>query len=836
VSPGSTDRQTAELDEEDDVRASKGLNRLAILGLLACGGAWAQSTQNTVSVKVGLSVPGPVFLIDGQQFASPQILQWEVGSNHQVYFVQSEEADGTLANHQYPSPGVRYTFGSWTLSGQTLTGNQGMLLSITVGPTLSEVLGQVTVEVGLYVYFNGFTDPNLPCSSSAVPNDPREGVMTVGSACFSAPALFWVTPGPITVTAAAFPGFAFSNWSINGNIVLGQTLNNFPIGGPTNIAPVFVKAKRVRLRSNPLGLGLLIDHQLVKPGPILNAPYTGDPYCPLNSAVLPISFPVGYTPLCVGDFDFMPGSQHVIGAPDFQADITGKVYVFTGWSNGLGQNGVYTTDSDVYTMDTVYGNFVPGVPAHVVTSPSGLAVTVDGVDDSKNTLLLWAEGQSHHVAVPLTQTDATGHPWKFVSWSDGGSADHSYTVPGDQASVSLTATYEPLGKLQVDSIPSGLPFVVDGAACTTPCILLDKATGAQVQVTAPATASPDSFRRYEFRSWNGGGTSNTFQVTIGDHAQVFVASYQGFYKLTVTSQPANHLAFSFNPPSADSFFADGTQVAVTATPSNGFTFKRWSGDLSGTGLTASVSMNGPRFAVGILNGFPFISENGVRNAAGDTPSGTVGPGSDISIFGDNLAASLKVPPPGELAQALDDVWVTVNDRLVPLLYISPNQINAELFSDLTDGTYTLTVHHTTQQDASRDFKVQRNSPGLFQWYPQQGDPTVAAFREDGSMLTADNPAVLNETISIYGTGFGLYDRPMVDGFPTPDTGIWNLVDPVKVTVDGQTYTPISARAANGLPGMVVVRVKLTGTLPSGMVNVKVTVNNVDSNTSKLPVK
>jgi len=36
--------------------------------------------------------------------------------------------------------------------------------------------------------------------------------------------------------------------------------------------------------------------------------------------------------------------------------------------------------------------------------------------------------------------------------------------------------------------------------------------------------------------------------------------------------------------------------------------------------------------------------------------------------------------------------------------------------------------------------------------------------------------------------------------------------------------------------MVVVRVKLTGTLPSGMVNVKVTVNNVDSNTSKLPVK
>jgi uncharacterized protein (TIGR03437 family) len=76
----------------------------------------------------------------------------------------------------------------------------------------------------------------------------------------------------------------------------------------------------------------------------------------------------------------------------------------------------------------------------------------------------------------------------------------------------------------------------------------------------------------------------------------------------------------------------------------------------------------------------------------------------------------------------------------------------------------------------------------------------------------------------------------VDGFPTPDTGNWNVADPVKVTVDGQTYTPVSARAANGFAGMVVMKIKLTGTLPSGLVNFKVTVNNVDSNSSQLPIK
>jgi uncharacterized protein (TIGR03437 family) len=326
---------------------------------------------------------------------------------------------------------------------------------------------------------------------------------------------------------------------------------------------------------------------------------------------------------------------------------------------------------------------------------------------------------------------------------------------------------------------------------------------------------------------------NTIVVSIGDHAQILTASYQAFYKLSTSSQPANQAAFTLLPSSADGFYADGTQISVTAVPQNGFRFKQWAGDLSGTSLTSSVTISAPRSAVAIMDGFPFVSA--VKNAAGDTPSGTVGPGSDIAIQGVNLAAGVLTPPDGQPSQAIDDVDVTLNDRLLALFYVSPQQINAQLFSDLADGDYTLIVHRTGQPDAGKTFTVRKNSPGLFQWYPAQGDPTVAAFRENGTMLTADNPAALNETISIYGTGFGLYDRPLTDGFPTPD-GDWNLVDPIQVTVDGQTYTPVSARAANGLAGMAVLRVKLTGALPSGLINIKVTVNNVDSNTSKLPVK
>jgi len=47
---------------------------------------------------------------------------------------------------------------------------------------------------------------------------------------------------------------------------------------------------------------------------------------------------------------------------------------------------------------------------------------------------------------------------------------------------------------------------------------------------------------------------------------------------------------------------------------------------------------------------------------------------------------------------------------------------------------------------------------------------------------------------------------------------------------------VSARAANGLIGVVVMRVKLTGALPSGLLDLKATIGNEDSNTTKLPVR
>ena len=48
-----------------------------------------------------------------------------------------------------------------------------------------------------------------------------------------------------------------------------------------------------------------------------------------------------------------------------------------------------------------------------------------------------------------------------------------------------------------------------------------------------------------------------------------------------------------------------------------------------------------------------------------------------------------------------------------LIYVSPDQINAQLPGDLEPGDYRLTVRTEGMPDVKSDFTVVRNAPGLF---------------------------------------------------------------------------------------------------------------------------
>ncbi len=322
-------------------------------------------------------------------------------------------------------------------------------------------------------------------------------------------------------------------------------------------------------------------------------------------------------------------------------------------------------------------------------------------------------------------------------------------------------------------------------------------------------------------------------MTVSKSFATLMAVYNTFYQFSASSNPGNGSAFKVSPSSSDGFYAQNTNVTVTAMPNPGFQFGHWTGALSGTYPSGTVTMSNPQAVVSQMITVPYIAPAGVANSVGQTPSSAVAPGSIISIFGESLAPSVKMGPVNPLSQDIDGVTVTVNDLILPLLFVSPEQINAQLPSSLTAGNYTLEVQATGQPPISGNFKVARNAPGLF-FQTIDGVNYATALHAYGSLVTTASPAEAGETISLLGTGFGPYQKPMVDGFfpPNPPPAV---EDSVTLSVGGVKPTSKST-AAPGLTGMDLTKFEVPTGLASGSVPVLVTINGEESNTVMLPVK
>ena len=812
---------------------------LALGMFLASAAAWAQSA---VSVKVGLSITGPVFYVDGQAYDTQQIFLWPIGSKHIVQFLVSVNPQGADLPFQASNGDTtHWTFGGWTANTGLLTPNGATDQTITATPTLTSLIGQIATTYRVTIKF--YNDlPNTLVANCAAPGNPvqdvtRYGIVYVNGVCYNGTVDVFLPAGVVTVDAFPFPGYVFAGWYVPGyptNSYLGQVNITYAM----TIAANFQPAKRVFFRSNPPGLSVYVDHTLI---PLTPAPPTSvlpassyDPYCDPNYTRLPPNAPLWYTPLCTGQFDFLPGSVHVLAAPVSQQDKAAKYWVFKNFSNGLGQNSNYVTDSRLDLVDTVTANFVPGVLSTIITNPSGLPVTVDGRSNWPSNNFIWGEGETHTISA-ATQVDAKGRKFRFMGWSDKGDSSHTITVPVGSQGLSAAANYQILGQVQVTSNPPGLNLTVDGAPCTTPCTY-DKPAGSTLAVSVPATVPSTPFSRYDLDSLTGGtGTSAT--VTFTQDVQMVAASYHASFLLVTNSTPAGAATYKFSPASTDSFFPDGTQVTVTAVAKGGYKFIRWNGDLSGTFSGGTLTMSGPHDITAILGVVPFIPAAGIKNAAGDTPDGSVAPGSVVSIYGSNLADSFQIGPSNPLAQSIGDVTVTLNDRILPLMFVSPGQINAQMFSDLAEGDYTLVAHRVGQPDVKGQFTIHRDAPALFTQPASDGTLQVVALHADGSAVTMDKPAQSGETITVFGTGFGPYDQPVVDGFAISGTGVWNVVDPVSLAVGAQVVQPNSAIAAAGLIGITTVQLTLPSGMPAGApLDLSVTVNGKPSATTRLPVQ
>jgi uncharacterized protein (TIGR03437 family) len=631
------------------------------------------------------------------------------------------------------------------------------------------------------------------------------GTVTVGGTAYTTDVESWVTEGSeVVLQAIPNPGFVFTNWGPPANFATAFT-HRFIVRGPVTFTNIFSQGKRVTIHSEPAGLLVAPDRTPTR------AP---------------------------AEVDWAPGSRHVLGvvSPQSPPEDSSKLYVFKSWSNGTEAFGAYTV-SDANIPESLTAYYVPGARVSFLTNPLGLRVRVEGRENWPAYNFIWGEGLKYTVSAPAEQTDSRGRKYVFKSWSNEGPATQEITVLPEHVAngFRLTANYEPQNRVTINTNPPGLLIQVDGQDCRGACVV-NKSEGAQVQLSAPATIPLSPSSRYEFTGWSDGGEAQRTFTVPADAQATLVANYRTLYRLTAVAEPGNGARFQVEPASEDGFYGAETQVSVTAETRPGYRFRRWEGDLNGSFRTGVVSMTVPRLVRAVFDISPYANEAGVRNAAGETPVAAVAPGSIASIFGANLAGGEFSGPTAPLAQTIGGVTVRLGSRLLPLLFVSPEQINLQVPVDLAEGSYPLAIKWETYPEVQTTMRVARNAPGLFQKAAGEAFHAIAS-REDGSEITLESPALRGETITLFGTGFGPYQRPVLDGFPLPADPAYLLADQAEVLIGDRV---LEANWAGGVPGQIgtsMVRFVMPADVeaPGGSLSVRIRVNGVESNPVHLPV-
>ncbi|MEZ5396947.1 MAG: hypothetical protein R2724_29770 [Bryobacterales bacterium] len=222
------------------------------------------------------------------------------------------------------------------------------------------------------------------------------------------------------------------------------------------------------------------------------------------------------------------------------------------------------------------------------------------------------------------------------------------------------------------------------------------------------------------------------------------------------------------------------------------------------GLAALVAAAATLFAAEVeRKKVPVINEGGVVNAAGfmAAPDNFVAPGSIIAIFGDDLAlrtraVSLADLDGGRLPTSLGGVWVILGSQRIPLYYVSPTQINAQVPFELAPraGDWSLIVSREGLATAvAAQVKVVRAAPGLFPVALHADYRVVGRGEIEGS-----EPLEPGELAILFGTGFG----PVV---PVSETGelpprAAGLVLPLDVWLADERLPPESILYAGQAPG------------------------------------
>jgi len=221
---------------------------------------------------------------------------------------------------------------------------------------------------------------------------------------------------------------------------------------------------------------------------------------------------------------------------------------------------------------------------------------------------------------------------------------------------------------------------------------------------------------------------------------------------------------------------------------------------------------------------PFISADGAVNTASFTPE--LAPGGLVSVFGRQLAAGEMAAARVPLPTSLSSVSATLDGQRLPLFYVSPSQINAQLPFDM-QGPATLRV--TTPNGTSEiSVILSETAPALF-------GAAGGVAHVDGSPVTAELPARPGEFISVFLIGLGRVNGAIAPGQAAPSSPPLAVRAPVEAQLGDLSIRPVFAGLAPGFAGLYQVNFQIPLALTPGIHPLRIVAGGSPSNAVNVPV-
>ncbi|HYP07190.1 MAG TPA: hypothetical protein VER03_13240, partial [Bryobacteraceae bacterium] len=291
----------------------------------------------------------------------------------------------------------------------------------------------------------------------------------------------------------------------------------------------------------------------------------------------------------------------------------------------------------------------------------------------------------------------------------------------------------------------------------------------------------------------------------------------------------NHIAFRLTAPDAS---APGVLQRVDLAAMTGIKPTRTSeaGVLGETTnpFTRSLAILPNRSALVALTTsgitvFPWAFDEGaapprldrIVNAADGTQP--IAPGGLISLFGSDLSpvsqSSRQIPLPTILGESC----LTVNGMPVPVMFVSPGQINAQL-PFAVDGTTQIVLRTPGGVSDGFNVTILPAAPSIFRTSIAGHDARIATVvRSSNSlMVTPTNPIHRGDVLTIYATGLGRTNPAVESGVPSPAEPLASVLNTPTVTLGGVPMAVEFAGLTPGEVGVYQINVRIDARAPLGL--------------------